>query len=94
MIERQRENATYSGIAMLEEAIKNRYLAESEEDFKKHIKNTNRKYLADAKYFNEKVKPYDSGILGTDTTRIVPWSEEQKAQGQRVINIVSESKKI
>lgn len=92
MTERQRENATCSGIAMLEEAIKNRDLAESEEDFKKHIKNTNRKYLADAKYFNKKVKPYDSGILGTDTTRIVPWSEEQKAQGQRVINIVSESK--
>jgi hypothetical protein len=93
MIERQRENATCSGIAMLEEAIKNSNLAESEEDFKKHIKNTNKKYLADTKYFNQKVIPYDSGIFGTDTTRMIPWSEEQKAKGQRVINIVSESKK-
>jgi hypothetical protein len=93
MMERQRENATCSGIAILEEAIKNSDLAESEEDFKKHIKNTNKKYLADAKYFNQKVIPYDSGILGTDTTRISPWSEEQKAKGQRVINIESEYKK-
>ncbi|OCG22152.1 T6SS effector BTH_I2691 family protein [Gilliamella sp. App4-10] len=92
MTERQRENATCSGIAMLEAAIKNRDLADSEEDFKKQIKNTNRKYLSDAKYFNKKVKPHDIGVLGTDTTRIIPWSEEQKAQGQRVINMVSESK--
>ena len=90
--ERQRENAACSGIAFLEEAVKNSDFSKSEQEFKEHIKKTNKKYLSDAKYFNSKNYHYDSGILGvSDTSRMVQWDDKQKAQGQRVINIVNKS---
>ena len=92
MTERQRENACCSGIDLFEKIIKSNDYAKSAGNFKQHIRQTNQKYLADAKYFNQKIQPYNGGVLGTDTSRIIVWNDAQKAKGLRVLNIVKQSK--
>lgn len=86
--ERQRENAACRGIEILEDVIKNSDYSNNKQNYKEYIRNKNRKYLEDAKYYNRKDFTYDSSILG----EVPQWGAEQKSQGQRVINIVNKSK--
>ncbi|WP_392561852.1 T6SS effector BTH_I2691 family protein [Orbus sturtevantii] len=89
--ERQRENATFSGIQLLEETIKNSDYADNEDKFFEDLNRKNKAYLSDARLH------HSDGILDNHLLRtaedngIKPWDTEQKAKGKRVIDIIEQS---
>lgn len=84
MTERQRENAAFSGIQLLEETIKNSDYADNDDKFYQYIYRKNKAYLDAQAYIN--------GLYVAHSNGIPEWRVEQKANGKRVLDIMNRSK--
>lgn len=90
--ERQWENSTCSSIEFFEQFIKNDDLNNNQQNFKKHIRQQNKKYLSDVEYYRKPIDPPSASGLPSSTRRIPGWSTAEKAKGERVIKIVNQAK--